>query len=88
MQERLEAQRMHPRHLPETFYVGDEKVGVWWVAVATGHLNRTGAVPLGLKKKTKRKAKLIFDETPSILENYPHSSYNSSYNNTKSNFNP
>lgn len=47
MQQRFEAHRVRPRHLPETFYIGDEKVGVRWVAVATGHLNRTGAIPGG-----------------------------------------
>lgn len=43
----LKTDRPHPHHLPETFNVRDEKVGIWWIAVATGHLNRTGAIPGG-----------------------------------------
>lgn len=39
--------------LPEAFGVGDEEVGVGRVAVATRHLDRTGAVPGGWKRKNK-----------------------------------
>lgn len=43
-----------PVCLPEAFGVGDEEVGVWRVAVATRHFDRTGAVP-GRWKKDKMK---------------------------------
>lgn len=36
-----------PVHLPEAFCVGDEEVGVRWVAMATRHLDRARAVPGG-----------------------------------------
>lgn len=45
MQERVKAYKLHPHHLPETFNVWDKKVGVWWIAMATRHLNRAGAIP-------------------------------------------
>lgn len=38
-------------HLPEPFGVWDEQVGVWWVAMAARHLNRTGTIPGSCKER-------------------------------------
>lgn len=44
-----------PVCLPEALGIRDEEVGVGWVAVATRHFDRTGAVPGGWKEdKIKR----------------------------------
>lgn len=47
MQERVNAHKLCPHYLPETFNVRDEQVGVRWVTMATRHLNRSGAISGG-----------------------------------------
>lgn len=37
-------QNLNSDHLPETFSIRDEQVGVWWVTMAARHLYRSRTV--------------------------------------------